>query len=719
MGNSEFEKKIKEQKEFIEKITKERDDEKNFNSYQFKERGELEKKNKELNKKLKEISEQNQIMQENLKNFEELQKKLDQHEENIKKDLRNKNIMIIKNESQIKKLNKSLEEFQNKDQENKKASEIYQKELNDLKKEHDQLIKQIEDEKDEKEKKELEEKSKIKGLKLSYENKLNMIQKKKISSIKETFDNNFCMEDILKLFNKDKIRLLINNSFKREKILDSIIFYLKVILQSTKNKIKNITHLNILLVGSTGVGKTTLINALLKLDLKADFGKPQTQKIEPFQSDEIPFLRLFDSKGIEKDPSVNIDYISGEISDYIQSIEDPDNFIHCIWYCWTGTRLENVEIQLFKKLSEQYTLDKLPIIIVYTNAVKPEKIKAAKEYIKGLALENDFIEILAKEEVTGVGDNVNIIPAFGLDKLIEISIEKAKSAVNSSCYEGILKTVRNEIEKIINNLVNILQEKLKKKIETIISEMGRKLNEKKLEEELNKLIIELFYYFFFLSPDIEVNEKNNYEAKTTNKDINNVNLRFNITDALINEIKNFVVESLNEFFEIYKKNYNQLEEKYKQDLLQEIESFRTKFILENGKVFEMKSSEEIEKHLRLFINLNISKFAEKIAIVNYIRNIIDPLVNEFALQFKILYQKTMTKEIFKNEAVGIIKISFDKIEQEIKKNKKCLNLLLLKKVKMRTLKIFSMIIISFKVKKKKNKNHRDSFFKFYSSLLIN
>ena len=546
------------------------------------------------------------------------------------------------------------------------AAENYQKELNNLKKEYAQRIKQIKEEKDEKEIKEKEKQAKIKRIKSSYLNKLNSIQTKKIYSIKETFDQNFCMDDIIKL-DRNKITILINNSFKREKILDSVVFCLRTILKSFKNEIENITHLNILLVGATGVGKTTMINVLLKKDLKADFGNPQTDKIAAFESDEIPFLRLFDSQGIEKDPSVNIDFIFGKLSDHIQSEKDPNNYIHCIWYCWTGTRLENVEIQLLKKLSEQYTLDKLPIIIVYTNAIKPDKNKEAREYIKRLGLENDFIEILAKEEKIGIGDNINIIPPFGLDKLTEISIEKAKSAVNSSCYEGILKKVRNEIETEINELVDLLQEKLKKKIDTIISEMGRRLNVKKLEVELNKLIIELFYYFFFLSPDVEIDEYNNYKARITNKGIKNGILTFKITDTLINEIKNFVVESLNEFFDIYKKNYNQLEEKYKQELFKEIESYRTKFIIENGKVFEMESSEEIEKNVGLFINMNISKFAETIAIQNYIRNMIGPLVEQFALQFKKLYYDTMKMDLFKNEIVDMIHISFDKIEQKIKK----------------------------------------------------
>ena len=139
--------------------------------------------------------------------------------------------------------------------------------------------------------------------------------------------------------------------------------------ESAKNKIKDFEHLNILIVGPCGVGKTTLINALLKLNLKTGIGAPQTQKIDPHTSNEIPFLRLIDSKGIEKDPSVGVDFTFAEISKYIKEMNDPDSYIHCIWYCWTGTRLEDIEIKLLKKLAKEYTLKDLPVIIVYTNAI--------------------------------------------------------------------------------------------------------------------------------------------------------------------------------------------------------------------------------------------------------------------------------------------------------------------------------------------------------------
>jgi len=58
-----------------------------------------------------------------------------------------------------------------------------------------------------------------------------------------------------------------------------------------------------MLVGKSGVGKSTLINGVLKLEKgeKAKTGTGQfiTIKYEPYKSDSVPFLRLIDTRGIE------------------------------------------------------------------------------------------------------------------------------------------------------------------------------------------------------------------------------------------------------------------------------------------------------------------------------------------------------------------------------------------------------------------------------------
>ena len=192
-------------------------------------------------------------------------------------------------------------------------------------------------------------------------------------------------------------------------------------------------HLNIVVVGPSGVGKSTLINAILNSEnlTPEGFGKPMSQETNFYTSEEVPFFRLADSKGIEKNAECGVEVVLETIKNFIKSqleTKDPDNFIHCIWYCWTGARLESSEIDLLNKLTQTYTSETLPVIIVYTNAIDPNQIEDAKKYVLNkLKCKNVFVDVLSKEReiVNGVK-----IPQRNLDRLREVTIESAKSAIN-------------------------------------------------------------------------------------------------------------------------------------------------------------------------------------------------------------------------------------------------------------------------------------------------
>lgn len=113
-------------------------------------------------------------------------------------------------------------------------------------------------------------------------------------------EEKFCFEDISK-FDNNKINELIISLFKNEKILkNKILSNLKIFIEEVKEKIRNVEHLNIILVRSSGVWKSTLINVILELETQTitGFGEPQIQNIEFHSLNTIPFLRLADSKGI-------------------------------------------------------------------------------------------------------------------------------------------------------------------------------------------------------------------------------------------------------------------------------------------------------------------------------------------------------------------------------------------------------------------------------------
>jgi hypothetical protein len=146
------------------------------------------------------------------------------------------------------------------------------------------------------------------------------------------------------------------------------------------------------------------------------FGRPITMKPIICTSNNVKYLRLIDSRGIERHKNCGLDDAYKEVVDFIdQKIKDnnPDLYIHCIWYCWTGIRLDENEINVLKELNKAY-YEKLPIIIVYTNAVCEEEIYKAKKFIYDMHINDfEFIPVLAKEK-----ELLNkIIKPFNLDEL--------------------------------------------------------------------------------------------------------------------------------------------------------------------------------------------------------------------------------------------------------------------------------------------------------------
>ena len=94
-----------------------------------------------------------------------------------------------------------------------------------------------------------------------------------------------------------------------------------------------------MLVGKSGVGKSTLINEILKIKkAKEGTGQFVTVKYQAYSSDSIPFLRLVDTKGIE----LNINYgpyqVQSDAENFIRNqkaTNDPNKFVQCFWYCLT------------------------------------------------------------------------------------------------------------------------------------------------------------------------------------------------------------------------------------------------------------------------------------------------------------------------------------------------------------------------------------------------
>lgn len=140
--------------------------------------------------------------------------------------------------------------------------------------------------------------------------------------------------------------------------------------------------------------------------------------------------------------------------------------IKAIWYCITGTRIEDIELNLIKNLNSLYQNNSLPVIFVYTQCIDDETFSQIKNYLDTHVNNKVNIKkILAKmKNVNGV-----ICKKYGLEELLNETreiIEKNNDIVDISTAK--IKT-NEEMENILNENINIENDILfDKKIEKII-----------------------------------------------------------------------------------------------------------------------------------------------------------------------------------------------------------------------------------------------------------
>lgn len=203
---------------------------------------------------------------------------------------------------------------------------------------------------------------------------------------------------------------------------------------------KGLGKVNVVTVGKTGVGKSTLINTVFRGEFaKTGSGKPVTQKIVEITKAGHP-LTIIDTKGLEvADYARTRDELGALIQERSLS-EDQNRHIHVAWLCIQegSDRVEAAEVELCDMIAAAG----IPVIVVLTKSRKNEKfLNEAKNL---LSRASGIVSVRALSERIEELD-VSLPPA-GLDALIDATSRLIPEAQQRAYANALSTRNRRAIE---------------------------------------------------------------------------------------------------------------------------------------------------------------------------------------------------------------------------------------------------------------------------------
>ena len=295
--------------------------------------------------------------------------------------------------------------------------------------------------------------------------------------------NNFSQEEEKWIFNligtevdikisnlKEKLGILFDKLFESENIMQKINDEFIKTLKKTFNP-QELKKLNYIVIGTSGVGKSTLINEIFGEKLaKEGSGKRATTQNQKYESKLVPFISLLDTVGTEIGNGHKLLEVLQETLEAIMKqldSNDPNDHIHCIIYCVTSNRFFEDELELLIKIRNKYEGKKLPIVIVYTRAKDEKEVESVKNTINEFLQKYDeslsddifgltFVKVNAREEEFNQFGAILYHYCYGLSDLMKICYKKGETSYKYAIKNSLIQLGQKAIKEYLDNICNEL-----------------------------------------------------------------------------------------------------------------------------------------------------------------------------------------------------------------------------------------------------------------------